>query len=180
MQKSKIPFLLEEELVHGARIIIDAVSALHNEGFIHGQINLQSVLLGRRNSQSNIFKVALSKTHRCQKSSIFEEFIDATPHISKQAFHQLYLAPEYHAYGSLGKTSDIWSLGVSLFVLATGYLPFSTPEKILQDPLSFPSGVSLKTELKTLLSCMLSKEASARPSARKILQSPWFIKFQQG
>ena len=36
MQRSKMPYLLEEELEQGARIIIEAISALHKEDFIHG------------------------------------------------------------------------------------------------------------------------------------------------
>jgi len=45
-----------------------------------------------------------------------------------------YMAPEtFNEYGKIGTNIDIWALGVILYVLVTGIMPFngSTPAEIL-------------------------------------------------
>ena len=90
-----------------------------------------------------------------------------------------YSAPEVllgDAYDAVA--SDVWSLGVILFMLVVGYLPFSeandseTLIKIMDCIYKVPSSVS--PECSRLIKRLLVKEPKDRISVDKILSDEWF------
>jgi len=73
----------------------------------------------------------------------------------------LYLSPETIMSNELESSpaSDVWSLGVTLFVLATGKYPFASAEEIIQAPLTWPVETPMSAQFITLISSMLNKVA---------------------
>lgn len=84
------------------------------------------------------------------------------------------------------KPSDVWAFGLSIYRVAFGYLPFnlnispgitiantiSTITKLLEkEELVIPSG---SEELKDLLTLLLDKNPSNRPTFEQILKHSWF------
>lgn len=78
-----------------------------------------------------------------------------------------YIAPEVLS-GVYGKECDMWSLGVVLYQMSTGLMPFdgnSQDEvfgKIQSGKFKFPENMNLSDDLKALIKSMLIVEASDR------------------
>jgi serine/threonine-protein kinase SRK2 len=104
-----------------------------------------------------------------------------------------YLAPEVITAGMGrtydGKIADIWSCGVTLYVMLVGAYPFQRPEdkqngetiqqmiqRILKVEYEFPSHVKLSPELRDFMSQMLVADPAKRITIAGILEHPWFNK----
>ena len=67
------------------------------------------------------------------------------------------MAPEVLNGEMLTYKSDVWSLGVTIFVLVCGNLPFINANMILNQDLEFPSKRTLSKGFKNLMTAMLTK-----------------------
>lgn len=92
-----------------------------------------------------------------------------------------FMAPEMITEEGHDEHVDIWSIGVLMYELLTGKAPFSG--KDLEDlysniaevkNINYPQDMDL--EAKGLISKILKKDPSSRPSLKEILQHPFFIK----
>ncbi|KAK8681006.1 hypothetical protein V6N13_053413 [Hibiscus sabdariffa] len=94
---------------------IDAVGYCHNKGVFHRDLELENVLIDAKgNAKISDFGLCALPQH------IREDGLLHTTCGSPN-----YVAPEILAnIGYDGATSDIWSCGVILYVILTGYLPF--------------------------------------------------------
>ncbi|KAM9515479.1 serine/threonine-protein kinase pim-1-like [Guaruba guarouba] len=91
----------------------------------------------------------------------------------------LYYPPEwfnYHCY--LGRPAAIWSLGVLLYEMVCGVLPFRCCKDIIGGQLFFQRQVS--AECQHLIRWCLSMRACDRPSLEDVLNHPWLLSQQLG
>jgi len=104
--------------------------------------------------------------------------------VSELAGTPYYMAPEI-LLGEYGFEVDIWSIGVLLYILVSGYLPFFSDdreivfEKIRTATYSFDHKEfeSVSDECKELIARMLDTNRKSRIKGKEILEHPWFIKF---
>lgn len=90
-----------------------------------------------------------------------------------------YAAPEMIAGKKyFGPLADLWSIGVILFALVSGYLPFEDPntsvlyKKILAGDYQTPNWIS--PEVKDLIACILEVDPKKRYTVENIRKHPWY------
>lgn len=100
--------------------------------------------------------VSLCLFYRYDKTVYFMHFL----------FYIFHFLLHQHSYN--GKAADVWALGVTLYALVFGNVPFSassvlsTYEKIKTDELKFPDNISVSDDLKDLISKILHKDPNER------------------
>jgi serine/threonine protein kinase len=147
--------------------LVWALEYLHNEKHVvHRDLKCENILLDRHD---NI---------RLVDFGLSNMFSDVAPQLNTACGSPAYAAPEMVLGKSYTKSADIWSLGVLLYAIVVGNLPFDEEnvqrllQKIVYSEISFPG--CLTPQLIDLLQKMLCKEPTSRISLEGIKQHPWF------
>jgi len=145
--------------------ILRGVAYCHRKGVAHRDIKLDNVLIGRGEMAKLIDFGFSTKMKLGKKVRMF----CGTPS---------YMAPEILTkLPYSGQPSDIWALGVLLFVLLTGYFPFTGHNdeelfsRISTNNFTFPK--SLKLSEREIINKMLVLNPDKRLTAQEILESKW-------
>ncbi|KAI6186399.1 Non-specific serine/threonine protein kinase [Aphelenchoides besseyi] len=138
---------------YGSEIVL-ALGYLHENAIIYRDLKLENILLDREGH------IKIADFGLCKEDVSFTDrtrTFCGTPE---------YLAPEILEDNDYGLSCDWWGLGVVLFELMCGRLPFYSREHdklfemILRSNLRFPSALS--SEARSLLSGLLIKDPNAR------------------
>lgn len=95
-----------------------------------------------------------------------------------------YVAPEVLMQRPYGKNVDLWSLGVIIYVLLSGMLPFDsddnkeTARQTIYDPVPFdhPIWNYVSADAKDLILRLLEKDRFKRIGLEDVLSHPWICK----
>lgn len=157
-------YLQEEDAMEFFRQIVSAVEYLHQLGICHRDLKPENILL----DSCTRVKLADFGFARWVASSLTETSC-GSPH---------YAAPEIirgHPYD--GKAADIWSLGVILYALLAGYLPFDDPSirnllnKVKRGVFQMPP---FPPEFQDLIRKMLTVDVESRITIEGIKAHPAF------
>mmetsp|Transcript_34767 Transcript_34767/g.81264 ORF Transcript_34767/g.81264 Transcript_34767/m.81264 type:complete len:517 (-) Transcript_34767:71-1621(-) len=162
--------------------IMSALAYLHKNGIVHRDIKPENIIYQSReeSSQVKLADFGLAAMLGAGTTQDTLKTLCGTPS---------YLAPEVidGSNRGYGKTCDIWSTGVILYILLCGCPPFgqgvSMPvlfDRIKRGNYSFPdkhwSGVS--DDAKDIVMRMLTVDPVARITAEGTLQHEWVKRFQ--
>ena len=95
----------------------------------------------------------------------------------------LYSAPEILLRHAYGRSVDIYSMGVTMYVLLSGESPFTTDDPVQQE-IEITSGIydfnseawdEVSSEAKDLIRLMMARNPEDRISAEDALSHPWFM-----
>jgi len=150
--------------------VAKGLSFLHQQGLCHLNLGLENLLLDKESVKIANFVYARPALHPLTVS------VDTLPG------HKQYMAPEVFNLGPFdGRKADMWSLGVILFALLTGVLPFQLP--CASDPTfcgvtqgKVISELRVAPAATDLLSKLLSLSPASRPSAEDVLDHEWLLR----
>jgi serine/threonine protein kinase len=147
--------------------ILSVIDYLHNVRKVtHRDLKLENILLDAFN---NI---------RVIDFGLGRPFLDPSEEFTTPCGSPPYLAPELVTTGIYTREADIWSLGIVLYTLATGRLPFYATDfnalcrQIVEKPIRYPANLS--EPLIDLLGKLLYRNAAERITIDKIKLHPWF------
>ncbi|TVY57888.1 putative serine/threonine-protein kinase [Lachnellula cervina] len=146
--------------------LVGAVSYVHNSSCVHRDLKLENILLDKN---ENVKLVDFGFTREYEgKASYLQTFCGTV----------CYSAPEMlKGEKYAGEKVDVWSLGVILYALLCGELPFDddddneTRTKILSSEPKWAD--HLTPDAKSLLGLLLSKRPLLRPALSDILTHPF-------
>ena len=154
--------------------IISAVKYLHKYGIVHRDLKPDNIMITQQNDFGiiKIMDFGLSKIVSPQ-----EKMVDGYGSLS-------YVAPEVLLRTPYNKEVDIWSVGVILFYILCGHLPFrGSKEDVVANKIVFELPEFDEDEWETrsntvkslILSC-LEKKAENRITIDEFCSHPWFKK----
>jgi serine/threonine protein kinase len=151
--------------------LLDGLEAIHNSNIVHRDIKLDNIMVSGEDYTLKYvdFGFATEKSYRYLTSYL------GTPN---------YAAPELHMKRPyLGVYEDIFSLGVTLFIIVTGYLPFILP--MPNDPLYHyisigdyitfwkKRNIKVSQSFMELFNNLIAFDPTQRPSISEIKNSKW-------
>eukprot|EP00752_Nemacystus_decipiens_P012663 g11217.t1 len=152
--------------------LLDAVEHCHARGVCHRNIKPENVLLDARGNVkltgfalAGLFDPSLGDNH-------VENLLHATCGTPD------YTAPEVvQGFAYEGAAADVWSLGVTLYAMLAGYLPFeadSLPAVFDKAQAGdFKAAPEMSVEARSLLDCMLEPDPESRYTIQDIRAHPW-------
>lgn len=148
--------------------LVGAVAYIHSKKCVHRDLKLENVLLDKN---ENVKLVDFGFTR---------EYEGKANYLSTFCGTVCYAAPEMlRGEKYAGEKVDIWSLGIVLYALLRGQLPFDedddqlTKQKILKEEPAYSD--SLPEAGKALIKRMLSKRPLHRPTLAEVLSDPFLI-----
>jgi serine/threonine protein kinase len=72
--------------------------------------------------------------------------------------------------------AEIWSLGVLLYTILFGEVPFHDSNMAIAGQFVHPK-INVSPECYSLIACMLNRSPEKRPTIHQVLMHPWFSEF---
>ena len=151
---------IEESVAKGFfKQIVETVLACHSKGVIHRDIKDENILVDIKTGKLKLIDFG---SGAFVKEGIYSEF-EGT---------RVYSPPEWiRCSRYLGNQATVWSLGILLYDMVCGDIPFETDEEICNAELIFKKSVS--AECKDLVRSCLRIRPRDRIDIGQVLRHPW-------
>ncbi|KAM9172828.1 ribosomal protein S6 kinase alpha-3 isoform 2-T2 [Pangshura tecta] len=175
-------FFSEREASAVLLTITRTVEYLHAQGVVHRDLKPSNILYVDESGNPESIRICdfgFAKQLRAENGLLMTPCYTAN-----------FVAPEVLKRQGYDAACDIWSLGVLLYTMLTGYTPFAngpddTPEEILarigSGKFSLTGGYwnSVSVTAKDLVSKMLHVDPHQRLTAAQVLRHPWIVDSDQ-
>jgi len=158
-EKVRIPEIQARELF---RQVVTILVEVNKVGVIHRDLKDENLLVDLKTGQVKLIDFG---SGAFLKETLYTEYYGT----------RVYSPPEwirYHRYHGLALT--VWSLGILLFNMVCGDIPFAQDDQIIKGKLNFRENLS--EDVKDLISHLLSINPIERPTFNEILGHPWLSK----
>lgn len=167
----------EQDAAKIMRKLFHAISHCHAHGITHRDLKPENIMFNKKaeddSTEVKIIDFGLSQQNQGEKMNL----VWGTPY---------YVAPEVFENTGYGNEWDIWSLGVIMYILLSGYLPFhgnsltEICESIVEKEPNFDREwwKTISMEAVDLIKHCLQKNPKNRLTAAEALDSKWFSEIE--
>jgi len=163
------PRLLEREASYVTQQLVDGLAFLHGQRIIHRDLKLENVLVASEKRQRPLVLYRVKITDFGLSKAVGYGLSEAMSTVGTQP----YTAPEVLREGSYDFTSDLWCLGVLLYVLLAGHFPF---DKMVSSQLQLDeiaSRLKVSKNAKSIVHGLLRLEPGKRVSLETVQGHEW-------
>mmetsp|Transcript_16103 Transcript_16103/g.66362 ORF Transcript_16103/g.66362 Transcript_16103/m.66362 type:complete len:378 (-) Transcript_16103:1618-2751(-) len=164
------------------KVFKDCVSGLeflHQNNIVHRDIKPENIL-AQPNGTCKLSDFGTSKVYEMDDPATFrgQETSVGTPAFCSPEHCISAAAPKYEGNSF---PSDVWALGVTLYFMVYGVLPFEAPgvfetyDAICTNALKFPEVPAIPNSLKDLLIATMQRNPRKRPTAKELGNSTWLL-----
>jgi len=155
---------LPEHLVKNLfKQILDTALACQKRGVVHRDIKDENILINLSTLETKMIDFGSGALE--QKDTIFRKFQGT----------RVYSPPEWIGRGwYTAEGLTVWSLGILLYDMLCGDIPFETDQEILSAKFKWFPHLGLSEEVKDLVSGCLRISPLERLNLEKMLNHPWF------
>ncbi|XP_054262245.1 testis-specific serine/threonine-protein kinase 3-like [Macrosteles quadrilineatus] len=152
----------------------DAVNYCHDEGVVHRDIKCENLLLDKSHNLK-VTDFGFARGHMKPKNGglpvLSETFCGSYAYASPEILKGVAYDPMF---------SDVWSMGVVLFAMLYGKLPYDDGNykrlvKLVQAKVKFPVEPEISIQCKALMEKLMSP-IKTRPSVKQVKKDPWVRK----
>lgn len=149
-----------------AKDLAKGLKYIHDKGIIHNDIKLENIMIDETNTP-RIIDFGLACFSQPNK------YIG--PNCDTKGGTPFYAAPEFLSVRKRFPASDMWALGIVLFMAAKGYNPFETEKDSLQGfynkvrSMKVPAANTSNEQLNTLIDNLLVRDYETRWNADQVL-----------
>lgn len=145
--------------------IIQGLKYMHNRRIIHRDLKPENIFIDDKlDLKIGDFGLAVKLSSEDEKrKSILGTFFYSAPEVIDRK--------NYDGYSF---KADIWSLGVIMYNLLTGILPFSKTNDIIDGSFSYPEDIEIGSAAKDLIKQILEVNPKKRPDLNQILSHKFF------
>jgi serine/threonine protein kinase len=145
--------------------ILKGLECFHEKGYAHRDLKPENILIDGK-AQVKLCDLGLARSGGAD--GMMQTLCGTVPYTPPEIVQGL-------PYD--GSRADIWSLGILIFVMATGRLPWESEDnlgmarEIVDGQISFPP--EFPSELKGIVRVCTNLNPADRPTASELLASPW-------
>jgi len=162
------------------RDVLNGLAFLHSYNVVHGDIKPANLLL----AADNTVKIA-DFGSAIMRDASDEDTFKTNRYATSLFGTPAYMAPELFSAERakvkevLKAWTDLWSVGVTLFQMITGFLPFSAgnelelAHKVMHLQPEFPEDMAWEPSLRNLVNRLLEKNPKDRIPMKEILEHEW-------
>lgn len=144
------------------RALVSATDYMHRAGIAHRDLKMENILLDG-NGDVKVIDLGLGNFFDQSGARLLDTFCGSADYAAPELWRgQKYRGPEV----------DVWSLGVVLFVITTGFIPFNDSTHVMQIRYHWPKQGMYSSELKDIVA-KIFQVSDKRIDMEGLIKHPW-------
>lgn len=167
----------EKIAAYYSKMLIAGVAHCHSKNIAHRDLKPENCIFDSLAKDSVMRVIDFGCAVQAKDNDMIEGTCGSEYYIAPESIPRK--RPDPPRSGKVWKASDMWSVGIIIYIACTGEPPFcktknrSIYENIIRGKFKYPPDHKLSNSVQDLIAKLLTKDVEARLTAEEALQHPW-------